>query len=215
MIYFSKYITLFTFDYKSSTIFEMGLSTILLCGVWLAYSHSCLWIGSEMESGAAYTLFSKPVSRRDYLFGKYGAILLVVFIALFFLSACLWWTLLLLKGWGGEKTILASVGLIALEVAILSSFSVIFAIFFSPVVHLLLLFLIFICGHIQFYLSRIWEGLGFLYILLPDLELYNPLFLRESFLSWKYFIVVACYAIFYIGFILTIGWLIFRRKEFA
>ncbi|MBI2923603.1 MAG: ABC transporter permease [Planctomycetes bacterium] len=91
MIWSSQYFTMFTLDesLEAFLLREMGISSIALaCGL-MAVLLSWLVITREMEKLTALTVLSKPVTRGQFLLGKYFGILGAVAFAAAVLAAAL------------------------------------------------------------------------------------------------------------------------------
>ncbi len=80
MIWSSQFFTMFTLDetLEGLLLREMGISSIALCGALLAVLLSWLVITRDMERLVALTVLSKPISRAQFLFGKFSGILIAV-----------------------------------------------------------------------------------------------------------------------------------------
>jgi ABC-type transport system involved in multi-copper enzyme maturation permease subunit len=106
VVFFSKDFTLFTFDwgsgddpsYTRTMVREMGLATTLLVGLFVALITASKSIYNEIVRKTALTVLSKPVSRNDFILGKYFGIIagiaplflflgIVLFFAIRFQSA--------------------------------------------------------------------------------------------------------------------------------
>lgn len=68
----------FTFEDEGKMLTECGLATLLIAGALLAVWTAGTSITSEIEGKTAMTLLSKPIDRRQFLFGKYVGILQAV-----------------------------------------------------------------------------------------------------------------------------------------
>ena len=72
----SPFIPYFTFGEDYKMVKEMGFDAIMLLSVLFAVLASAMSISEEIEGRTAITLMSKPVSRRQFLIGKYLGTLL-------------------------------------------------------------------------------------------------------------------------------------------
>ncbi|MFO0177117.1 MAG: ABC transporter permease [Planctomyces sp.] len=68
----------FTFEDEGKMLTECGLATLLIAGALLAVWTAGTSITSEIEGTTSMTLISKPIDRRQFLFGKYIGILQAV-----------------------------------------------------------------------------------------------------------------------------------------
>lgn len=68
---------------------DAGLATLLVCGLLLAVWTSSTSIADEIEGKTAMTLLSKPITRRQFVAGKYLGILEAVLLLLAIAGLCL------------------------------------------------------------------------------------------------------------------------------
>jgi hypothetical protein len=83
----SPFIPYFTFGEDHIMVKELGYDTIMLAAVVFGVLAACLFVSEEIEGRTAVTLLSKPVSRRQFLLGKYVGILLAALL-MFGLLGC-------------------------------------------------------------------------------------------------------------------------------
>jgi hypothetical protein len=94
----SPFVPYFTFGEDYVVVQELGYDTIMLSCVVLGVLAASMSISEEIEGRTAITLISKPVSRRQFLLGKFVGI----FLATVLLTGCLGWFFewtLLCKHW--------------------------------------------------------------------------------------------------------------------
>lgn len=95
MIIASPFITSFALGEELKLVREMGLSSITLCGLLLAVLSASTVITEEIENKTVLTLLSKPVSRSQFIFGKFLGLIFLIVIAtivlLIVLIATLWY----------------------------------------------------------------------------------------------------------------------------
>lgn len=97
IIFFSKDFTLFTFDwgagddpsYTRTMVREMGLATAFLAGTFMTLVTASRSIYNEIIHKTALTTLSKPVSRNEFILGKYLGITAGVAPMLLFLGVVL------------------------------------------------------------------------------------------------------------------------------
>jgi ABC-type transport system involved in multi-copper enzyme maturation permease subunit len=70
----------FTFGEDFKMVKDLGYSTIMLCAAAFGILTSSISISEEIEGRTAITLMSKPVSRRQFLIGKFLGILLAALL---------------------------------------------------------------------------------------------------------------------------------------
>jgi Cu-processing system permease protein len=212
---------------ERKVIVDLGLSAMLLFGVFIAIFVGVGLVYKEIERRTIYSIFSKPVGRGEFLVGKYLGLCLTllvnvvvmglgVSIALLYVSHG--WDPLIPKLW-------PAVLLIYLELMILTGVALLFSSFSSPALSALLTFFVFLIGHFSADLKNLANSMGStgarwlfgaLYYLLPNLANYSfiapaahgrapePGFLLASVL----------YAIVYITVILAVATLVFNKRNF-
>jgi hypothetical protein len=90
----TPFIPYFTFGEDYIVVQELGYDTMMLACVVLGVLAASMSISEEIEGRTAITLISKPVSRRQFLLGKFVGILLVTVLLTGFLGWFFQWTLL-------------------------------------------------------------------------------------------------------------------------
>jgi ABC-type transport system involved in multi-copper enzyme maturation permease subunit len=85
----SPFVPYFTFGEDLKMVKELGYSLTMLAGAIFAVIAASMSVSEEIEGRTAVTLMSKPVSRRQFLLGKFGGILM----AALFMTAILGWFL--------------------------------------------------------------------------------------------------------------------------
>jgi ABC-type transport system involved in multi-copper enzyme maturation permease subunit len=84
----NTFIPFFTLGDDVKMLKDVGLVTILTCGLLLAIWTSSTSIADEIEGKTAMTLLSKPINRRQFVVGKYLGILQSVLFLLIPTSLC-------------------------------------------------------------------------------------------------------------------------------
>jgi hypothetical protein len=94
----SPLVPYFTFGEDHLMVKELGYDTIMLVAVAFGTLAASLFISDEIEGRTAITLMSKPVSRRQFLLGKFVGILLAALV-MFGLLGTYFEGVLLFKHW--------------------------------------------------------------------------------------------------------------------
>lgn len=76
----SPLVPYFTFGEDHLVVKELGYDTIMLVAVLFGALAASLFVSDEIEGRTAITLMSKPVSRRQFLMGKYVGILMAALV---------------------------------------------------------------------------------------------------------------------------------------
>ena len=77
----------FTFGEDYKMMYELGFDIITFASLVFACIAASMFISEEIEGRTAVTLLSKPVSRFDFLVGKFAGILMAAFLMLFVLGS--------------------------------------------------------------------------------------------------------------------------------
>lgn len=80
----------FAMDDETKMFIDCGMSTILICCLLLAVWTASTAVAEEIEGKTAMTLLSKPITRRQFILGKYFGILQSVLTLLVVLGAVMW-----------------------------------------------------------------------------------------------------------------------------
>ncbi len=157
---------------------DVGLATVSFFTLLLILFVGSEVVGKDMETPAVFFILSKPISRARYLLGRFLGLLGllyanmvaftgIILLILFLYSHTFKWVLFL------------SVGLTAIEMAILLSFLCLFFLFISPTLTPFLVLAIFVIGHTTTEVREIFahkEGIYHyvsigLYYLFPNFDL--------------------------------------------
>jgi ABC-type transport system involved in multi-copper enzyme maturation permease subunit len=165
----------------SRIIQDVGLASIRIFSVGIAIFVGVGLINGEVDRRTIYTILSKPVSRMEFLVGKYVGLVLMVWLQLVTMSAS-FVVVSLATGAPVDAGHAAAVGLIAVELMIMIAVATLFSTFTTTMLASLYSLGIYVVGH----LTRDLRALGqqadlesirlvtqWIYKLLPDLESFN------------------------------------------
>ena len=160
---------------------DVGLAAIRLFGVGIAIFVGVGLIHDEIERRTIYTILSKPLSRSEFIVGKYMGLLLTVWAQLAIMSLAFFavsWAVGAPLGWN----LVAALGLVGIELMVVVAVATFFSSFTTPLLSSLFSVGIYLAGH----LSRDIRSLGFqsgdaavefasqaVYRALPDLQSFN------------------------------------------
>jgi len=208
-------------------IVDLGLSAMLLFGVFIAIFVGVGLVYKEIERRTIYAVFSKPVGRGEFLVGKYLGLCLTLLVNVVVMGVGVSLALLYVSG-GWDPlipTIWPAVLLIYMELMLLTAIALLFSSFSSPALSALLTFMVFIIGHFSADLKTLAASLGStsarwvftgLYYLLPNLANYS--FITPAAHgrapSAGFVLATALYAFVYITVILAAATMVFSRRNF-
>lgn len=116
----SIFVPYFTFGEDYLMVKQLGYDTIMLAAVLFGGLVASLSISEEIEGRTAITVMSKPISRRAFMLGKYGGIILAA-LFMFGILSVLFEGVLLVKHWwdkldpidAAAETATARIGVVA------------------------------------------------------------------------------------------------------
>ena len=208
-------------------IVDLGLSAMLLFGVFIAIFVGVGLVYKEIERRTIYAVFSKPVGRGEFLVGKYLGLCLTLLVNVLVMGVGVSLALLYVShGWDPLiPKIWPAVLLIYMELMLLTATALLFSSFSSPALSALLTFMVFIIGHFSADLKSLANSLGGsgarwlftgLYYLLPNLSNYS--FITPAAHGRApapgFLFATALYAFVYIAVILAAATLVFSRRNF-
>ena len=212
---------------ERKVIVDLGLSAMLLFGVFIAIFVGVGLVYKEIERRTIYAVFSKPVGRGEFLVGKYLGLCLTLLVNVLVMAVGVSLALLYVShGWDPLiSTIWPAVFLIYIELMLLTAIALLFSSFSSPALSALLTFFVFIIGHFSADLKGLATSMGstsarwlfdVLYYLLPNLANYS--FITPAAHgrapSAGFVFASALYALVYIVVILAAATLVFSRRNF-
>lgn len=212
---------------EAKIIVDLGLSAILLFGVFIAIFVGVGLVHKEIERRTIYAILSKPIGRGEFLLGKYLGLCLTLLVNVFVMGAGVSLALLYVKrGWDPlVLSIWPAILLIYMELAILTAVALLFSSFSSPALSALLTFFVFVAGHFSGDLKTFAASLGgtaarwffsAIYYLLPNLSNYSLITPAAHGYapSASALLLALLYAAIYSSVLLAAGALIFNRRNF-
>ncbi len=230
LIFFSQFMVYFAFGEEAKMIRDMGLATVTVCGLFLALFGSSTVIAGELEKQTATTVLTKPLSRNQFILGKFlgiiGSLLLALFVLTLVFLLALYrppsvyaWKMVEARL---DLSILPGIFLIYLQIAVMTAISVALSTRLGMVPNIILSSFIFILGHLANYLIGFFAGQGgwvqvagrFLY-LIPNLDSFNvagAIALGVP-IPLSYLLSAASYAAIYTTIALLGAMALFRGRE--
>ena len=143
-------------------IVDLGLSAMLLFGVFIAIFVGVGLVYKEIERRTIYAIFSKPVGRGEFLLGKYLGLCLTLLVNVVVMGLGVSLALAYVaKGWDPLiLTLWPAVLMIYMELMLITALALLFSSFSSPALSALLTFCIFIIGHFSADLKSLATSLG-------------------------------------------------------
>jgi ABC-type transport system involved in multi-copper enzyme maturation permease subunit len=89
----------FTFGEDLKMLKDLGYSTIMFSAAVFGVLAASMSIAEEIEGRTAVTVMSKPISRRNFLLGKFGGLLLACLIMTMLLALLMVWVIIFFNYW--------------------------------------------------------------------------------------------------------------------
>lgn len=219
MILSAKAVGTISMKQEAKLTVDFGFAMIEIFNLIITLFVGSSLIFKEVEKKLVYFLFSKPISRTDFILGKFFGLSLVLLVlnlimsVLFFLMA------------GFQSAYLLVLSFIFLQSLFLLAVILFFSTFTSPIITLFMSFLVYLIGHITINLKifALYNGgaifkwfAEIIYIIMPNLDLLN---LKNQVIysiefNYTSLAVSLVYTMVYIALLLVLTTFIFRKKEF-
>ncbi len=204
-------------------VLDFGMLAVDLASALTAVLVGATLIGKEYERRTAFVILSKPISRFQFLAGKYVGAVAVMAVNWFLLSAALIGVYLSV---GGELSVILFAGLflVLLKTLLILTLSIFFSTFSTASLSVILTFGFYMIGtnisQVQFVASRVKWTIGRFLLdsvtyIFPDLERFG-LGLQITYglpTDWDYVMGCVLYMIFYSAMLLFFASILINRKE--
>jgi ABC-type transport system involved in multi-copper enzyme maturation permease subunit len=216
---------------------DLGLAAMSLFGLFISVFIGIGLVSKEVEKRSIYALLAKPISRQEFVVGKYLGLLLTLVVNLAIMVAAYYAVLgavAWLDGawyrphWGApamDPALLKAVAMIFLQLAIVTAIALFFSTFSSPMLSAALTFGLYGVGHFNADLKNFESVVESkpvvyvaraLYYLLPNL---SPLDIKNDVVhavpvAATYLLLNTAYAVLYIGVLVSGAMFIFTRRDF-
>ena len=223
-ILFSRILGLLTVGDKVKIVKDVGLASISLFGALMAVLIGTGLVYKEIDKKTIYTLLSKPIHRFQFLLGKFLGLMLTLFIMLLLMSI-IFILLVFFHTFKIEVRLLNAIFLIFVELCLITAVAILFSCFSTPILSSLFSLSFYLIGHLswgfQTLIQKMKPGTGkvvvqALYLILPNLENFNikTEVVHHLPLPFQFYLLSTLYGIFYALFVLTIAFLVFKKKDF-
>ena len=216
---------------------DLGLAAIAVFGLFIAVFIGIGLVSKEVDKRSIYSLLSKPIRREDFIVGKYLGLVLTLFVNVTVMTVALYAVLgsmawmaggWMLPGWerpAVDPLLLKAIGLMFLQLMIITAVALFFSTFSTPMLSAALTFGLYVVGHFNADLKNFEQVIAarpaiytarVLYYLLPNLA---PLDVKDQVVHgvpvpWEYILLNTGYAIFYITALVLAAVFIFSRRDF-
>ena len=224
MMLLGSVLSMLSYVERERMVQDFAFASIRLFSVAIAVFVGVGLIHKEVERRTVYTILSKPLSRAEFLIGKYTGLILVIWLQVA-IMASFFAGVSLLMGAPLGFTHLAALALIAVEVAVVGALATLFSSFTTPLLASFFSCGLWFAGHLTRDLrdhgansssALVREGTAWMHRILPDLESFN-LSIEASHqlpIAASDIWFPALYGAGYVAIILVFAAMIFERRDF-
>lgn len=235
LILFSLFLGQLTLGADTKIIKDMGLAAIMVLGALMSVFMGVGLVFKEVERRTIYTILSKPVSRAEFILGKFAGLAMTIALEVAAMSALLFVLLSFYRD-PLDFALLKAVLLIYTELCILIGVALVFSSYSSSFMSILFCLSCLFVGHLTDDLSLfmepkiaplVWQGEGVArvvgYVLLGIVRLFG-LFNLDHFainakvvhgvpVGWNYLLTSLGYGFCWLALLLSLAVGMFRRKD--
>jgi ABC-type transport system involved in multi-copper enzyme maturation permease subunit len=200
---------------------DLGLSAMELMGTLIAVFLGASLVGGDIERRALYPVVAKPVTRAEYLLGRYLGLSATLWLNLGAMALVLSALLAVDSGTAGvDGALLSAFAMMGVQFLVVAAIAVFFSAITTPTLAAIFSLALAIAGHLSNDLRTLWRGAGSgvgraLWYLLPNL---SALSLNESVIyhtpppagAW----LPCAYAVLYAAALLALAAAVFERRDF-
>jgi len=216
---------------------DLGLAATAVFGLFIAIFIGIGLVSKEVDRRSIYALLSKPISRAQFIVGKYAGLVLTLAVNVAVMTVALYAVLAYLTytespefraAWdapGIDPRLLKAIFLIFVELMVITAIALLFSTFSTPILAAALTFGLYIVGHFNADLrnfdavvdsrAAIWLARG-LYHVLPDLSAFDvkTQVVHGLPVPFGYVAATTAYGLLYIAVLIGASVLIFAKRDF-
>jgi Cu-processing system permease protein len=203
---------------------DMGLAAINLVGVIIAIFVGIGLVSKEIERRTVYTIMARPISRAQFVVGKYLGLTYTLLVNLIIMVLVFLVTLLMM-GAAVHASLFQAIGLIFVELLLVTALALLFSTFSSATLSGILTLALYVIGHLTTDLKELAQKspsesiktvITGLYYLIPNLEALNIKSQAAYGVSvtLSYMAAASAYGLFYAAVLVIGACMIFQRRDF-
>ena len=183
VIFGSELLSVLAVGAASKVALDLGLAAISFLGALASIFLGLAMVAREVERRTVFSVLAKPISRHQFIAGKFLGLYATVFV-LTLLMSVLFLGFVGLRHGVYEPALLYAIVLFLIEDLVLASFALLFSSFTTPILGMLFSVTVYLVGHLSFGLKMLadypslvetWSARALLglYYVLPNLERFN------------------------------------------
>ena len=214
----------FTIAEQKKIVTDLGLAAINLVGVAIAIFVGIGLVSKEIERRTIYTIMARPISRSQFILGKYLGLALTLLVNLGIMLG-VFLTTLLMDRVPIQAGLFQAVELIYVELLLVTALALFFSTFSSTAVSAMMTLGLYVIGHLTSDLkgiaakssSELVKGvMTGLYYMCPNLEVLNikGLAAQGNAVAASYQALASAYGLVYAAVLITAACAVFSRRDF-
>jgi ABC-type transport system involved in multi-copper enzyme maturation permease subunit len=216
---------------------DLGLSAMSLFGLFIAVFIGIGLVSKEVERRSIYALLAKPISRQQFIVGKYSGLVLTLLVNIAVMTLA-FYAVLGVMAWNEgawfrphweapalDPALLKPIAMIFLQLMIITAVALLFSTFSTPMLAAALTFSLYIVGHFNADLKNFQTVVDSkpaaylaraLYYLLPNMAPFDikAQVVHGAAVPAGYLLLNAAYAAVYILVLVSAATFIFMRRDF-
>jgi ABC-type transport system involved in multi-copper enzyme maturation permease subunit len=216
---------------------DLGLSATAVFGLFIAIFIGIGLVSKEVERRSVYSLLSKPLSRTDFIVGKYAGLVLTLAVNVGVMTVALYAVLGYLTvverpevrvGWdapGTDPRLLIAIALIFVQLMMVTAIALFFSTFSTPMLSAAFTLGFYIAGHFNADLKNfdrvvdspvaVWLARG-VYHIIPDFSAFDVKteVVHGLPVAAGYILTTTAYGLAYITALVIASVVIFSRRDF-
>ncbi|GAO02301.1 ABC-2 family transporter protein [Anaeromyxobacter sp. PSR-1] len=211
-----------TVGYTHRIAADLGLTAMELMGSLTAVFLGATTIAGDVERRVVYPVVAKPMSRAQYLVGRYLGLAATLWLNMLVMAVCLAALLCLDAGSLSpiDRPLLGAFLMMGVQFLVVAAVAVLFSSLTTPTLAAIFSLAVTIAGHLSNDLRTLWEGAGSgvgkaLWYVLPNLSalsLNAEVIYREAPPASVW--LASAYALLYTGAMLSLAAAAFERRDF-
>lgn len=145
---------------EARVIVNLGLTAMLLFGTFIAIFVGVGLVSKEIEKRTVYAMFAKPITRGEFVVGKYFGLCLTILVNVAIMGLGVSLALIYVGRADLAGSIWGAICLIFLELSVITAVAILFSSFSSPALSALFTFAVFVIGHFSKSLHEFAETLA-------------------------------------------------------
>ena len=213
-----------TIGQRSKIIKDMGLASISIFGALIAIFVGIGLVYKEIDKRTIFTIVSKPVTRYQFILGKYFGLVLTILVEVLAMGT-IFFALVYYTSGQIDPKLFAALGLTFLELMVICAVAIFFSSFSTPILSGMFTLGIYVIGHMTrdlYEFSANFEGTSLevifksLYYVFPNLDNFNirAQAVHGLYIDPKYFLYSVLYGFLYIALLLFVSSIIFTKRDF-